>query len=153
MDTDILTGTGPGSLSQALDFDRIIKITSNGEIDTEARCGHHAPEIIDPAPYELAHDGWSLITSGLTGQDSYSGPWLHNSEVIEGGVARAILAHAQNHQGGYYVAIYGEYECSECGGAGLVRQDDEEVPCPNVDCEPGHTEIDGWAVAYRALDS
>ena len=175
-DHDTLTGTGPGSLSSILEFDHVVYIAEDGTpTDPRDLPGNHpardalpvyAPEVYDPSGDNVEIDGdtkgWRLITSGLTGQDRYNGPWLHDSELIEGGVANRILDHAESHGGGYYVAVYAtySYECEECGGAGLVvvpvnplEPDGEttEEDCPDIatgQCEPGKTFIEGWAIAY-----
>lgn len=151
MSAETLTGTGPGSLSQILEFDHVVRISADGVV-SDAPSGAHAPECHEPSVRSLiADDGWTLITEGLTGQHGYNGPWLHDSEQIEGGVARRILEHAAEHDGGLYVAVYAVWDCEECGGAGQKWKDDDmtdEVPCP-ANCEPGETTIEGWAIAYK----
>ena len=148
---ETLIGTGPGSLSRALDFDHIIYVGAAGQMNTQPKSGLYSPEEVDAAPYETSYGDWTLITSGLTGQDRYNGPWLHDSEQIEGGVARRVLEHAAENGGGYYVAVYGQHSCIECGGAGLLWNNEgtEEVECPNVACEPGYVDFEGWTIAYR----
>lgn len=152
-ESTLVDGTGPGSLSYVLDFDHVIALSAAGVI-SDAPAGVYAPECYEPAPDSIdAGDGWELITSGLTGQYGYNGPWLHDSEVIAGGVARRVLDHASDHDGGLYVAVYASYSCEECGGAGLVWNEDAtgEVECPAA-CEPGTT-LEGWAIAYRPANA
>ena len=127
-----LTGDGPGSLSRVLEFDHVVRIDAAGQV-SDAPDGVWAPECYDPViDSKSAGGGWDLITSGLTGQHGYRGPWLHDSEVIEGGVARHILAHAADNGGGLYVAVYATYPA-----------DVEGSPYGE------ETTIEGWAIAYR----
>ena len=53
---------------------------------------------------------------------------LHDSELIEGGVAARVLEHANRVGGGFYVAVYGEYQDAD--------YDNEIV-------------IEGWSIAYQ----
>lgn len=152
---DTLTGAEQGSLSRALNFDHVIWVGADRKLDEHPHEHPYAPDVLDPDVNSTAIDGypnWELITAGLTGQYGYDGPWLHDSELIEGAVARRVLEHAAEHDGGFYVAVYATYTCDECESAGLVWNDDatEELPCPNIttgECEPGGT-IEGWAIAY-----
>lgn len=93
------------SLNDKMDFDHVIRITEDGTVE-DAK-GEHAPEVI----VELADDeccsitgeaeaemiryvesqGWELMT-GYTGQYSYSGPIMHPSEYVGGGLEDDILA-------------------------------------------------------------
>lgn len=158
---EILVGNGDGSLSRILEFHRTVQLTPTAEgVVTVSATTVSAPDIEhDPDANSTLVPGypdWSLITAGLTGQHGYDGPWLHDSEVIEGGVAERIIEHAHANGGGIYVAVYAEYTCDACNGAGLVMQDDEETECPNIEtgqCEPGMTTIEGWAIAYRATET
>ena len=149
-------------LAAAMDFDHIVVVTARGHL-LEAVGGGSAPDVLDPDNNATTISGypeWALITAGLTGQHGYRGPWLHDSEILAGGVATRVFEHAAEHGGGYYVALYATYSCEECGGAGLVYkpfgpgdQDTEEVDCPKIatgECEPGGT-IEGWAIAYKPL--
>ena len=154
---DILTGDSPNSLSDALDFDHVVHLSSDGELSHDRRPHWpHAPECLDPSiGSTVAEGGWELITAGLTGQYGYNGPWLHDSEVIAGGVAARVVEHAAEHGGGFYVAVYASFSCEECGGAGQMWNEagDDEIPCPLIaagTCEPGSTTIEGWAIAYKA---
>lgn len=145
---------GNAELARMMDFDHVVRVEADGTFADNLHGTPPAPDSpTDPDINSTAIEGcpdWTLITSGLTGQHGYNGPWLHDSEQLEGGVAERVFEHAASHGGGFYVAIYAQYSCEECGGAGLVRQDDEEVECP-AKCEPGETDIEGWAIAYRPL--
>lgn len=121
-----LTGSGRGSLSEILEFNHVVRINAAGHV-SDADNAAYAPECFNPDANGTEVDGWHLITSGLTGQYGYSGPWLHDSEVIAGGVARHILEHAADNGGGLYVSVYAAYS-----------GDDDDEPT-----------IEGWAIAYR----
>lgn len=151
-------GRAVSVLSEALDFDHVIELLPNGQVNTHPESGLYAPEALDVAANDTTLQDWTLPLSGLTGQHGYSGPWLHDSELIEGGVERAI----RRNGAGYYVAIYGQHtaECPECSQAGVVYDENgEEVPCPNIasgTCSPdgysgqdAETIIEGWTVAYK----
>lgn len=103
-----------------------------------------APEALDPDGNSTQLEGWELITAGLTGQQGYRGPWLHDSEIIAGGVAHRVIEHAQENGGGYYVAIYGQY---------TREHDHDQTPADYacLACEDGDTIIEGWAIAYKAV--
>jgi len=122
-----LTGDGPGSLSQILDFDTVVRIDAAGQVSAAPE-GVYAPECFNPDARGTKVDRWELITSGLTEQYGYRGPWLHDSEVIAGGVARHILEHAADNGGGLYVAVYATY--------------------PGDDADDDYT-FEGWSIAYR----
>lgn len=161
------TMLNPTSANLALiaDFDNVFAIiehegeitaTDRERIDAPELGKLHAPEAIDPSVGETHLDGWELPLSGFTGQYGYSGPWLHDSELIEGAVGDYILEHP-----GYWVSIYASYSCEECGGAGLVYETiaepgaephQVEVDCPLVStgqCEPGGGTIEGWTLAFK----
>lgn len=174
---DTLTGDDPQhSLSAVLDFDHVVMITPHTtthssdlsrnpgqtydtfHIDTAPPGAPRAPEsTLDPdgtstaLPYDSDPDQrWELITSGLTGQYGYNGPWLHDSETLSGGVARAVLEHARENGGGYYVSMYAQYTCTQ---ETHPRYADEPEPedwsaVSHDECE---THIEGWAVAYFPL--
>ena len=121
-------------LTTILDFDHVVRIGADGWVDANPVGAPYAPTAYDPEPYSLIVEKWELITSGLTGQYSYNGPWLHNDEQIEGAVERRVFEHAAENGGGYYVAIYGQFSCTE---------DHEHETC--------ETDLEGWAIAYKEL--
>jgi hypothetical protein len=88
------------SLNDKMDFDHVIQVLPGGQV-VDAR-GVYAPELND----EHVGGGWSLM-DGYSGQSGYSGPIMHSSEFIGGGLERDILA-----QPGYYVTLvaYGDYD-------------------------------------------
>ncbi len=111
----------PGDLNAAMDFDCVIQVQEDGSISD--RLDLDGPELYDgKLPAEC---GWTLL-DGYSGQDRYSGPIMHNSEFIGGGMARDILARP-----GLYVALLCYWDSAE---------DSSEL-------EPN--DVEGWAVAYR----
>lgn len=117
-------------LNALMEFDHVIRVHADGTV-TEPR-DVHAPEIYvdtDGDGSILAeHDremiamvkrqGWALM-DGYSGQQGYSGPIMHPSEFIGGGLERDIMATP-----GDYVALVVE-----------TNDDDDELA--------------GWAVARR----
>jgi hypothetical protein len=79
-----------------------------------------APESLDdrtatPRPRVRRPRPGSCRLSGMTGQYGYSGPWLHDSEVIEGGRGEYVLA---TRAIGW--PVYGSYspeDCASCNGS------------------------------------
>lgn len=97
MPTDQVTAD---NLNQAMEFDHVIQVHADGAV-TDAPDTVHAPELYDD---ELHHHTFGPLTwtlmNGYSGQHGYSGPMMHQSEFIGGGLARDILAAP-----GYYVAL------------------------------------------------
>lgn len=123
-----LDDSARGSLSQAMDFYHVLAKGTDGYF-YEGFNEVYGPDTSDIQDNSLtdAGQGWRLITSGLTQQYGYyKGPWLHESEQIAGGVARAVA----EGKPGYYVAVV---------GTGYSDYDEE-------DYEP--VEI-GWSIAYK----
>lgn len=128
----------PETLNSVMDFDHVI-IVHGGDVVTDAE-GIYAPFLHDG---ELDSDEWELL-DGYSGQHGYSGPVMHNSEFIGGGMARDILATP-----GTYVAIIahwtGEDESEDdVEGWAVARliKDDDGAPCCRAqvtgnDHEPG----------------
>jgi hypothetical protein len=113
----------PDKLNDVMRFDRVIRVGPDGTVtyasserayapDLNAICGadgSHTSET-DPELHRQARDaGWTL-ESGWTGQYGYSGPCMHPSEFIGGGLAAHILATP-----GYWVAV-------------VVYEDDDSDP-------------------------
>lgn len=87
------------ALSHFMEFDHIIYVDSVGIAQTNEMCSRlHAPELHD-STLMADTDDWSLL-NGFSGQYGYSGPMMHSSEFIGGGLARHILSNP-----GYYVAL------------------------------------------------
>jgi hypothetical protein len=106
------------TLSHLMEFDHPITVHEDGTV-TDGPAGAYAPDLTDD---ELSDDGWELFTHGYSGQDRYSGPIMHNSEFIGGGLARDILDTP-----GTYVAVVSRY---------------------HGDCEDY---LEGWAIARRTV--
>lgn len=123
-------GSGRGSLADALDFDRVLAKSSSGEFYDSHRVGAPDTSYIEDINKTGLGGGWVLMTSGMTGQHSYSGPWLHSSEQISGYVATQI---AEGNPG-YYVAV-----------AGTAPDDDEDEDFDSY----GNL---GWAIAYKPFE-
>src|SRR5438067_2194410 len=85
-------------LNEIMEFDHVIEVHPDGSItDVE---DIFAPNLYD-GELELGADklGWQLM-DGYSGQQSYSGPIMHNSEFIGGCMERDIRATP-----GLYVAL------------------------------------------------
>jgi hypothetical protein len=106
------------TLSDRMEFDHVIRVHPDGTVTDET--GEYAPNLYD-GRLDTARD-WHLM-NGYSGQDRYSGPIMHPSEFIGGGMERDILATP-----GLYVALVSYYTPE-------TEDDDDNV--------------DGWAVAYR----
>lgn len=76
----------PETLNDLMEFDHVIRVNDDGSV-SEPR------NVYAPSLYEDGLDtpGWSLM-NGYSGQDRYSGPLMHQSEYVGGGMARDILA-------------------------------------------------------------
>jgi hypothetical protein len=110
-------------LNEAMEFDHVIQVHPDGTF-TDAPDGVHAPEL-NAENDTVSGDGWSLLR-GFTGQHGYSGPIMHDSEFIGGGLARHILETP-----GYYVALVAYYWTDE---------NDNPLDEPY---------LEGWAIAYH----
>jgi hypothetical protein len=104
------------NLNQIMEFDHVIVVHSDGSV-TDGPAGIYAPGLYDD---ELDSTKWELL-DGYSGQDSYSGPVMHNSEFIGGRMASDILV-----EPGTYVAIVAYWP----------EEDDDDGPY-----------AEGWAVA------
>lgn len=142
--TDILNRMGMGDalalprdpyvLNNLMEIDHVIAVHEDGTV-TDAPAGVYAPERLEHGegpdgkvdPYGMLGD-WTLITTGYSGQDRYSGPIMHNSEFIGGRLAEDILA-----EPGYYVAL------------ACYWPDDEDTT--EEDRETDGDYVEGWAVA------
>ncbi len=112
------------TLNTVMEFDHVITVHADGTV-TEPT------DIYAPTLYEstLDSDAWEML-NGYSGQDNYSGPIMHDSEYIGGGMADDILSTP-----GTYVAVVSTYEPAE----------HETEPC-DVECNH-ETYVEGWAIA------
>lgn len=86
------------SLSDLMEFDHVIRVHADGSISEPS--GVHAPEVTwSGGTHDVSGEGWDLL-NGYSGQHGYSGPVMHPSEFIGGGMERDITS-----QPGYYVAV------------------------------------------------
>lgn len=109
----------PDALTDIMEFDHVIRVHEDGTITDER--GVFAPSLYDG---ELDSDRWELL-NGYSGQDRYSGPIMHPSEYIGGGMERDIRSTP-----GVYVSLVAySYD-------GEDDRLEEEGP-----------DVDGWAVA------
>lgn len=106
------------TLNEVMEFDHVIQVHEDGTI-TDAPSGIWAPSLYDG---ETDDERWTLM-NGYSGQYSYSGPVMHDSEFIGGGLERDI-----REQPGFYVALANTYTDEDGKG----------------------DRMEGWAVAFRA---
>lgn len=133
-------------LSYIADFDHVFQVDDNGNV-TDDDFSLRTPDTLDVDAYATELEGWHLPLSGMTGQDRYSGPWLHDSEVIVGGVAERVLAIP-----GHWAAIYGTHSCCDDFHP-LFVDVPEDAPLPNANHPADHSECDtlleGWTMVHR----
>ncbi|MFY1620060.1 hypothetical protein [Micromonospora sp. WMMD736] len=132
-----LPAVEPDNLNALMDFGHVIRVHPDGTVSEPHDVW--APELNDDVLGEFAHiegqpTGWRLM-NGYSGQWSYRGPVMHESESIGGRMALDILG-----QPGLYVSLLASTsepveDCEHCRAAG------EGGPCDLHD-------ITGWAVAY-----
>ena len=128
------------ALAKIAEFDHVFCVDVHGNVFEPSYKGYYSPDALDVDPnattLRYGNEEWQLPLSGLTGQDRYNGPWLHNSEVIPGGVAEVVLS-----MPGYWVAIYGQHspEYVDCP-FGQEDHDDGNCHCETI--------IEGWTMAH-----
>jgi len=122
-----MTTITPDNLNAVMEFHHVIRVNEDLTIDEHVDL--FAPDLeqneVEEGKWEesMYDTEWSLL-SGFSGQDRYTGPMMHESEYIGGGLAAHILATP-----GYWVAIYPTV--TDIDGEELVE--------------------DSWAVAFKAL--
>lgn len=130
----------PEELSEAWDMkwgmNTAIIVNTNGTVElsrdfTPDVIGTQGPE--DPT-IESAN-AWTFWTRGMTGQHGYSGPEMHESEVLTAYGSRLILSAP-----GEYALVPVRYECSE-GMCGDLWEDGES------DC--GDIHFESWCIIFR----
>lgn len=127
------------NLTEVMEFDHVIEVQAYGTVTDDVPYTRNTwlPTLLDG---ELSGgDGWSLM-DGYSGQYGYSGPIMHESEFIGGGMADDILSTP-----GYYVVI-ASVATTEEDAYDEDMDDDEEYPYDEY-------VVDGWAVAYKAKDA
>lgn len=108
----------PEALNSIMEFDHVIRVRDDGSVTDEP--GLYAPDVYseDDGSVTIGGTGWGLL-NGYSGQESYSGPVMHPSEYIGGGMARDILA-----EPGVYVAVVvSDYSDGETDGWAVLRRD------------------------------
>lgn len=128
----------PESINSAIEFDQVFRVTENGLVIDE-------PNVYAPSSYDGSLDasGWSYWSTGYSGQDRYTGPIMHASEQLAGGIARDLLA-----QPGVYALVV-DYSLDEedgddnATGWAVVRKDDAPKPA----------RWDGSAASVKAFTS
>lgn len=113
----------PENLNSVMEFDHVIRVHADGLVTDERDT--YAPELYD----DDVSPGWTLL-NGYSGQYCYSGPVMHPSEFIGGGMAKDILS-----EPGVYVALVASYSCEE---------HEDECECDTDE---------GWAVARKDDES
>jgi hypothetical protein len=131
-----LAGGDTMNLNDRMQFGNVVHVHADGTV-TDSDTTEYVPEVVyqelddeGQCIDDIVHDvpqGWSLMI-GYSGQYSYSGPVMHSSEYIGGGLERAILDNP-----GLYVAVIVD-------GLSADESDDAE------------TESIGWAVAFKETD-
>lgn len=156
-----------------IEFDTVFTVTDDGCV-IDGPAGVYAPNLMDEA---LDSESWEFWSTGYSGQDSYRGPIMHNSEYLGGGMARDLLA-----QPGTYALVVAYWSPDDpeipedfpvrpvpysdapgiatCGTCGLSWDDSiatSYTPTPAARCpfESFHDDGDtaeGWAVVRLAHD-
>jgi hypothetical protein len=108
------------SLNSIMDFDHVVRVHEDRSVTYIDSVS--APELWEGSLNEEDSTNWKLLT-GFSGQDRYTGPIMHSSELIGGNLEDYILSHP-----GIYAAIVSNYY-------GDPDEDEDEV------------EVDGWAIA------
>ena len=118
----------PDTLNDEMDFDTVIYSHGDGTVsDVSPDTPLYGPGVyiceLEDGTWvgEAMDEPWELL-DGFSGQYGYSGPHMHASEYIGGGLARHILATA-----GFYVVTV-------------------VTPMPFNECEDVDSDV--WAIAY-----
>ena len=112
-------------LNELMEFDHVVTVHDDGTV-TDGPSSLYAPSLYDD---ELDDRRWSFFTTGYSGQDSYSGPIMHNSEYIGGRLASDLLASP-----GIYAAVLAHWtpepyrgeDYDDVEGWAIVRYDGEQ---------------------------
>lgn len=125
------------TVNDLVEFDCPFRVTEDGQVETGPIEGVYAPEVyFDGTPggggVDIGSDEWSAWSTGYTGQWSYSGPVMHDSEFIGGRLERDLLDDP-----GVYVVTSVECLGSDEAAGWIVLKHEQERPAPAgyVDCE------------------
>jgi hypothetical protein len=133
------------TLNEIMEFDHVIVVHEDGSItDAPNERKYWAPELLDQ---ELDSSDWEFFSAGYTGQDSYSGPIMDDSEFIAGQLERDI-----RETPGVYTAVISYYSstCDTCHEPFIDT--DNSVAHQNYKHDDDHYAtddelyIEGWAV-------
>lgn len=141
------------TLTHKVDFDSPFRVNEDGTISRGI--GIYAPEQImgdeidDKDRKKLVYDfpgypQWELI-SGFSGQDSYAGPVMHNSEYLGGGMAEYVLENP-----GVYCLLAVSWDPEEDQDAPLCGEC-ERHHCASESCPEDY--IEGWVLARLKKDA
>jgi hypothetical protein len=100
------------NLNEIMDFDHVIRVHPDGTVTYPADV--YAPELDDDDT--VLGGEWELL-DGYSGQQGYSGPIMHPSEYIGGGMADDILSRP-----GLYVALVSSDGDTDHGWAVAYRE-------------------------------
>lgn len=126
----------PDNLNDVMEFEHVVTVTRDGRV-LDGPDNLYAPDVLDD---EIQSEGWEFL-DGYSGQYGYSGPIMHSSEFIGGGMARDILATP-----GVYVAVVAMYspdedddDGSDYGAEGwaVLRY----APADAHECDCGHPAV------------
>jgi hypothetical protein len=121
-----------GKEINALDFDTVFRVEGADVITVH---DVYAPSVFHDPITDVTIDGagWHCLT-GMTGQYSYNGAVMHNSEFIGAGIAEIL---ATDDPGTLFAIVVVSVFPEDC--------EDHEDHAASGDCEPA-----GWAIAYKS---
>lgn len=125
---------------QAADFDHVFTLTRKGEVDwalTEPS-GVYAPSVTatESGGVEIDDARWESITDGMSGQYSYSGPVMHESEFIGEAIGAELLRLAEDGPVTFTVVVVGTDDPDHDAGWAVVR-----LKTPEPSKESGFPEL------------
>ena len=113
-------------LNEAVEFYQVFEVESGGLVRLY---NDYAPDVYEDPENDLVIDNpsWESFSYGYTQQYAYSGPVMHDSEMLRGSLAEDILATP-----GVYVLVPVAYPCADTGD----------------ECE-NWTHYEGWVVLKK----
>ena len=113
-------------LTEAVEFYQVFEVESGGLVRLY---NDYAPDVYEDPENDLVIDNpsWEFFSYGYTQQYAYSGPVMHDSEMLRGSLAEDILATP-----GVYVLVPVAYPCADTGD----------------ECE-NWTHYEGWVVLKK----